>query len=70
MNASTARSAFRSARKRQFFAEEDVPEDQQEYIQINAELSKQWPSITRKKPAPDDWEKWSGVPNKLQYLKR
>ena len=41
-----------------------------EYIQINAELSKQWPSITRKKPAPDDWEKWSGVPNKLQYLKR
>ena len=52
------------------FAEEDVPEDQQEYIQINAELSKQWASITRKKPAPDDWEKWSGVPNKLQYLKR
>lgn len=52
------------------FCEEDVPEDQQEFIALNAELAHQWPSITRKKPCPDDADQWVGVPNKLQYLKR
>ena len=31
-------------------AEEDVPEDQQEFIALNAELARVWPSITRMKP--------------------
>ena len=35
-----------------------------------AELSHQWPSITRKKPYPEAADKWVGVPNKRQYLKR
>lgn len=52
------------------FAEEDVPEDQQEFIQLNAELAHQWPSITRRKPAPDDWQEWSGKPGKIKLLKR
>ena len=46
-------------------AEEDVPEDQQEYIQINAELS-----ITRMKPHTDEAEKWRDVLDKRQYLKK
>ena len=29
------------------FAEEDVPEDQRDFIKLNVDLSKQWPSITR-----------------------
>ncbi|MDY6010446.1 MAG: DUF3470 domain-containing protein, partial [Duodenibacillus sp.] len=52
------------------FCEEDVPEDQQEFIALNAELAHQWPTITRKKPYPDDADQWVGVPNKRQYLKR
>jgi ferredoxin len=36
------------------FAEDDVPADQQEYIELNARLAKVWPTITtRKDPLPD-----------------
>ncbi|HEX4909133.1 MAG TPA: ferredoxin FdxA [Permianibacter sp.] len=52
------------------FEENELPEDQKQYIQINAELSKNWPNINKKKDALPDAEKWDGVPNKLQYLKR
>lgn len=52
------------------YAEEDVPADQQEFIALNAELAREWPSITRRKPAPDDADEWRGVKNKLQFLKR
>ena len=52
------------------YAEEDVPADQQEFIELNRELARQWPSITHKKPYPDDADQWRGVKNKLQYLKR
>jgi ferredoxin len=33
------------------FAEDDVPDDQQEYIQLNAKLSPKWPAINAKKAA-------------------
>lgn len=50
------------------FAEEDVPENQKQFVEINARLSKKFPNIThRKQPLPDG-EKWDGVPDKLQYL--
>jgi ferredoxin len=52
------------------FAADDVPEDQQEFIKINAELAKLWPAITKSKESMPDYEKWAGVANKLQYLKR
>ncbi len=52
------------------FAEEDVPEDQQEFIAINAELAQQWPVISEKKEPLPDAEEWDGVENKLQFLDR
>jgi len=52
------------------FAEDDVPDDQQEYIALNAELAKGWPVITEMKDAPDDAEEWNGKKGKLQYLER
>ena len=52
------------------FAEEDVPDNMQEYIELNAELARIWPVINEMKPAPDDADKWDGVENKLQYLER
>ena len=52
------------------YAEEDVPGDQQDFIKLNAELSRQWPSITKRKAAPDDADDWKDKPDKLQYLQR
>ena len=51
-------------------AEDDVPDDQQSFIDLNAELARTWPALTQKKAPLPDAEKWEGVPNKLQYLER
>jgi ferredoxin len=52
------------------FAEEDVPEDQRQFIKLNVELAKAWPSITRMKPHPSDADDWKDVRDKLQHLQR
>lgn len=52
------------------FAEEDLPADQEHYLELNAELSQEWDVITVQKTPMDDHEKWNGVPDKLQYLER
>lgn len=52
------------------FAEDDLPEDQQEFIAINAELSKKWPVITKIGARPDDADKWNGVEGKRNLLDR
>lgn len=49
-------------------SEDDLPENQRHYIELNARLAKKWPNITHKKPPLDDAEKWDGVADKLQYL--
>tara|TARA_B110000046_G_C12767042_1_gene303308 strand:- start:52 stop:381 length:330 start_codon:yes stop_codon:yes gene_type:complete len=54
------------------FSEDEVPADQQQFIELNAELSEEWRdnNITEMKDSPADAEEWDGVPNKLQYLER
>ncbi len=52
------------------YAEEDVPEEQREFIEINAELSKIWPSITRAESPLDDADEWANVTEKKQHLER
>ena len=52
------------------FAEEDVPGDQQDFIPMNAELARKWPSITKRKPAPADAEEWNGKSDKRPLLER
>src|SRR6267143_1011457 len=42
------------------YAEEDVPAEQRPFIPLNAELAKQWPSITRMKPHPPDADETAG----------
>ena len=52
------------------YAEEDVPEDQLHFIELNAELSLSWPSITKVcEPLPDA-EEWKDMQDKLQHLER
>jgi ferredoxin len=52
------------------FADDEVPEDQIPFIELNAELAEIWPNITEIKPAPADAEEWDGKPGKLALLER
>ncbi len=52
------------------FPDDEVPDDQQHFFEINAELAKRWPVIAEKIDAPPDAEEWDGKPNKLPYLDR
>ena len=52
------------------FSEDDLPEDQAHFLELNEVLTKEWPVITEMKPAPADAEEWAGKPDKLQYLER
>ena len=52
------------------FAEDELPDDQHAFLELNAELSPSWPVITEMKESPPDAEEWDGVEDKLQYLER
>jgi ferredoxin len=52
------------------FADDDVPEGQENFIELNAELSLEWPVINISKESPPDATEWEGKPNKLQLLER
>ena len=52
------------------YAEDDVPEDQRDFLELNAELAKAWPSITEKTDPPDDADDWKVKPDKRQLLER
>ena len=52
------------------YSEDELPEDQQVFLELNAELAEIWPNITEMKASPPDAEEWEGKPNKLQYLER
>jgi ferredoxin len=52
------------------FAEDDVPEAQRSFIALNAELAKNWPVITERKPGPSDADEWKEVKEKLHLLER
>lgn len=47
------------------FSEDEVPENMQEFIELNSELAEIWPNITEKKDALPDAEEWDGVAGKL-----
>ena len=52
------------------FADDEVPEDQVPFIELNAELAEVWPNITEIKPAPEDADEWDGKPGKIALLER
>ncbi|MFM1880546.1 MAG: hypothetical protein RLZZ344_780 [Pseudomonadota bacterium] len=52
------------------YAEEDVPDGQKDFIQINADLARAWPSITRLEPHPADADEWAKVKDKRHLLER
>ena len=52
------------------FAEDDLPENQRQFIALNAELAKGWKVIVEKKDAPADADEWKDVKEKLHLLER
>ena len=49
------------------YPDDEVPEDQQEFIISNAKLSEVWPIISVKKEAPEDADSWADVLDKSSY---
>jgi len=52
------------------FAEDDVPDNQQEFIALNADLAKTWPAIIEKKDSPGDADDWSKVKEKKHLIEK
>ncbi|HFL8794996.1 MAG TPA: ferredoxin FdxA [Candidatus Azosocius sp. HAIN] len=52
------------------YSDDDLPSDQQIFLDINAELSKKWPKISETKGCLFDAEKWENVLSKIEYLER
>ena len=51
-------------------SEDDVPEGQEHFLKLNAELAKSWPVITKAKAAPEDADAWKDVKDKFKLLER
>ena len=52
------------------FAEDDVPADQKQFLALNADLAKKWPTITGTKEPLPEAEEYKDVKGKLRYLER
>jgi len=52
------------------YAEEDVPDEQKHFLELNEELSREWPVISEKIDPPEDAAEWDDVADKMQYLER
>ena len=49
---------------------DELPADQEQFLALNAELSREWPVITEMKDPPEDADEWREVKDKLKYLER
>ncbi|MCW8923052.1 MAG: ferredoxin family protein [Gammaproteobacteria bacterium] len=52
------------------FADDELPENQANFLALNEELSHEWPVINESKAPPDDADDWDGVEGKLAQLER
>ena len=46
----------------------DTEGGMEQWLEINAKYSKEWPNITQKGDAPADADEWNGKPDKLGML--
>ena len=52
------------------FSEDELPEGQEDFVAINAELSQAWPVITEAKDPPADADDWREIKDKRNLLER
>lgn len=50
------------------YPDEDLPQHQLKFIEINAKLAKKWPVIRAAKAAPKDADHWAKVTDKADLL--
>lgn len=50
--------------------EDSLAKEQHIYLELNAELAKQWPVLSEKKDPLPDADEWNGAEDKFQYLER
>lgn len=51
-------------------SEDDLADKDQKFLELNSELSKNWPVITANKGGLPDAKEWEDKQDKLQYLQR
>ncbi|MBL4852387.1 MAG: ferredoxin family protein [Gammaproteobacteria bacterium] len=51
-------------------SEDDLPDDQAHFLELNADLAKVWPVITEMIDSPEDADEWDGKEGKLELLER
>ncbi|MBL0421610.1 ferredoxin family protein [Ramlibacter sp. AW1] len=49
-------------------ADSDIPPEQAHFLDLNRRLAAQWPTLTRRKPALPEAERWKDVTGKLATL--
>ena len=52
------------------FAEDDVPDGQREWIDLNKKLAVHWPTLIQRKAPPADADDWAKVKEKKHLLER
>lgn len=52
------------------FEEDNLPEDQKQFIKINADLAQLWPEISIEKAPLPDHEKWDKAEGKIKLLQQ
>ncbi|RKR06767.1 ferredoxin [Kushneria sinocarnis] len=52
------------------YSEDEVPADQEDFIELNAELAESWPNINERIDPPADADEWKDVKEKRDQLDR
>jgi ferredoxin len=52
------------------YDEDELPEGQEKFLELNAELSRNWPVLTQAIDPPADADDWKDVKEKLEHLER
>jgi ferredoxin len=52
------------------YADDEMPDGQEPFLQLNEELSQNWPVITEIGDVPADADDWKGKPDKARLLER
>lgn len=50
------------------FSEDELPEGQEHFLEINARLTEKWPVITEVGDPPEDADEWNGKEGKIELL--
>ena len=52
------------------YSEDELPEGQERFLELNAELAKEWPVLSEAKDPPEDADDWKDVSDKFDQLER